>query len=144
MAVKVTTWTADTNILTGTGTISVKIPGTFVTADPTNAAFVGVQLTRMGIWLEGRAVGDKISSLVVKDTDGVFYPAGTVLTALHDVLVSSTNQGISLPIGGPLAVEFPKTNRSKIAAGLYLVFTFQKSAVGVDTAVVNLAWDDLT
>lgn len=156
MAAKTVNYSDTTGLLTGTATINAKIPGAFQTIDPTSPNFTGRQLLKMGAWFEGRAAGDKISSMIVKDIDGVIpvpyraaFSAYPIIAYLHDTTVDAANQGIALPPSGPFQIEFPTNNpRTKIASGLYIVFTFQKGIFGAliaaDTAVVNLAWDDLT
>lgn len=145
-AVKVSTYTVNTDVLTGTGTITIKIPGTFATTDSTAATFSGRQLVKIGLWLEGRAAGDMITAMSIKDIDGVVVAPGTVLGSLIDNTVASGNRGLALPPGNlPFQLDFPPGNaKAKLASGLYLVITFQKAIVGVDAAVVNLAWDDFT
>lgn len=145
MAAKITTWSANTDLFTGTATISIQVPGTFATIDPTQPNFSGRQLIKLGAWLENRAAGDRISSITIKDVDGVYAPAGTTLGTLHDMSVSSSNRGITLPPNTVFTLDLPPTNKkSYIPSGMYIIITFQKLTPGVDTAGINLAWDDLT
>lgn len=143
MGIKTTTWSASSNILTGVATIDILVPGDFVTTDTQDQLFSGRKLLQLSAWFEGRAAMDRISAMIVKDTDGVFFPAGTVLGALHDASVPAANQGLAFPPNKPFELTFPDTRKAYIASGLHIIFSGKKSILGVDTLTLNLAWDDL-
>lgn len=146
MAVKISTYIAQTDPTSGSVTINIKVPGSFQTSDFTNPSFSGRNLITLGTWLENRAAGDKITALQIADLDGVLVKAGTVITSILDSGVAAANQGLSLPPNGPFKIVFPtdQLKKTMIPSGLYLVATFQKATVSVDTAVINIAWDDFT
>lgn len=144
-AVKATTWTTTTDGNTGTGTLLIKVPGTFATTDSTAATFSGRQLIKVVAWLESRAAGDKITSMAIKDSDGVVLPAGTTVGYLHDGGADVSNRGITLLPTLPFTLDVPPGNKKAfIPSQFYIVITFQKATPAVDTAVVNIAWDDGT
>lgn len=149
MAIKVSTYSQASNITTGLATINVKVPGTFGGINPQALGFQGRRLVKMGIWFENRALGDAITTLQIKDIDGVYAPAGTVIAQIIDQTVALVNQGITIPPGGtPFQLDFPTdpTNPSYLKAivpsGFYLVASGTKGAPGIDTFALNVAWDD--
>lgn len=153
MSIKVSTYTDTTDLLTGNVTINIKVPGTFGGTDPSVTGFQGRRLKKIGLWLEGRGTGDKLTSLCIKDVDSIL-PApytGAVLNSLIDTTVPTNNKAITLPPGGqPFQLDFPTDPsdpawaKAIVPSGLYLVVKFQKGSIGVDTAVVNVAWDDFS
>ena len=150
--VKTATYTGNTDVNTGLLTLSVKVPGTFGSIDPTSSSWVGRQLLKMGLFFESRAAGDRITEMYVSDVDGVIpapyraaFPSYPILKNLEDGAAPADNQGITFPPGGgPFQIDFPNSGAAKLASGIYLVVTFKKASPSVDAATINIAWDDGT
>jgi hypothetical protein len=151
MAVKISTFTAQTDGATGLATIDIKIPGTFTTINIADASWSGRQLLRAGLWLESRAAGDKIIAAYVNDSGGKIpvqiqglFSSYPVLRNLHDDGADSANQGLVLPPNGPFQIDFPANAAARLASELHLIVVFKKATPSVDTAVINIAMDDGT
>lgn len=137
-----------------TMSIEIPIPGTFGGISPELSTFQGRRLVKLAIWLEGRAAGDKITALLIKDGNNVL-PApltGATIGNLIDTHadVEQENQAISLPPGRPFEIEFPANpsnpffKRAVIPAGLVIQVDITKAVAADDVGVVNLAYDDFT
>lgn len=132
-----------TTSILGTGSLSVKIPGTFAglaPADPTAVRY----LSKIAIWADSPADGDFISSIAIQDTDGVIpvparaafpnYPiiAGFLESGVADGGWLKTEGMTIEPLGGVL-----KT----LPSGLYITALFTSGGLSLGKIFrVNILW----
>lgn len=140
-----------TNVLTGIGTLNIKIPGTYTGITPIDS---GRNIIKSLIAFSSPSMGDKITSITVTDTDGimpaedqVFFPAYPTLGVYGDPSVIAANKVMFLAPSGPGWTDFipaalkpDGTPGVFIPSQMYINVVFQKSSIISDTAYVNLLW----
>lgn len=143
-------YTFQTGLLTGTATVSIQIPGTFVSLLRPQTGGGGRLFVSGTISMGSPAKGDYATGFKVVDNDGVIpsglrgnFPNYPVISDWSDPGVSAGNVGIDLETDKPTAIT-PMGNNNFCPSGLYLTGTVQKASVGVDTVYVDIQWDDLT
>jgi hypothetical protein len=134
----------------GTGTLTVKVPGTFVTLNPADPTFSGRRLALAALFFGSPSSGDSITALQVVDTDGKvpigqrgLFPNYPILQSLIDSGVAGGNQQVFIPTTKPVELV-ASGSRSSIASELYISIVFQKAVASADTAYANFVWDDGT
>ena len=140
--------TASVNVLSGVGTITVKVPGTFAGFYPSPGA-TGRLMILGELMLANQAAGDKITSFILNDTDGVIpqqaraqFPNYPELGSLIDETVDAANQSIYF-LKDPLVIE-PVRGQAFVPSGIYIKVSVQKAVIGGDTIYANITWDDLS
>jgi hypothetical protein len=137
----------------GISTISILVPGTFVSLNPSASGFSGREMLNMQAWFQSQASGDFLSALYANDTNGVI-PSGQRgpfsnypnIGSLFDSTVPLGSQQSFLPPGGrALSIPFTNSTNHTLASGIFLVAVLTKANLTLsDTAYLNLAWDDFT
>lgn len=132
-----------TALLTGIGSATLKIPGTFSIGAP------GRYLCDASIFFGNPSVGDKINKVQVIDVDGIMpsplraqFPQYPILGSWEDSAVDQNFQGFFLEPSGPTKI-IPSDRDNALPAGMYLSIEMQKASVGVYTAYINVVWTDL-
>lgn len=140
--------TVTTAAMTGEGTLSFQVPGTYAVVNPRSPDWVGRTILRWNVKFASSAIGDAITSITIEDTDGVLsapeqaqFPNYPILAALHDTDLSSSNQGIYLDPTAPSEFS-PEPGTGSIASQLYFIIAVKKSTNVADTAYFNVQWDD--
>lgn len=138
---------ATTALLSGAGTIQLKIPGTFSGLDHDLPGFSGRSIISGSLWFAAPAGGDRIVNITRQDLDGVIpveqraaFPDYPILNTWIDTQAASGNQGMYFE---PTITRLVPPDRTFIPSQIYLVVDVQKGSAGVDTVYVNLVWDDL-
>lgn len=141
-------YSVTTNILTGIGTLSIQIPGTYTGITPADS---GRTVVESLIAFSNPTMGDKITSITVTDTGGVmpagdqaFFPAYPTLGVYGDPGVAAGNKVMFLAPSGPGWSNFmPAGGPLFIPSQMYINITFQKASIVSDVAYVNLQWQNL-
>lgn len=149
MASKVVRASAQTNILTGLVTVTIKVPGTYQGINFKDPAFQGRIAQQLGFFFSSPDTGDVCTDLYVEDTDGKIavglrgqFPSYPKLNFIADDSMPSENQGFFIPSMVPFQIT-PPGGGKPIPSEMYVVAKFSKSSPILDTIYVNIVWDDL-
>jgi hypothetical protein len=135
-----------TNILTGIGSLSAKVPGTFAgfpPSDPANGRF----FSHAKFCADTPNVGDYVDDLSVEDTDGVVpVPARALFPRYPTIINFSSDTGVAtgskagyyLDALGCASIGVLVGGTQVIPSGLYLKATIH-GALG-STYRVNIVW----
>ncbi|HEY9659865.1 MAG TPA: hypothetical protein V6C65_15520 [Allocoleopsis sp.] len=139
-------YSVTTGALSGTATLNIKVPGTYTGI---TQADTGRTILRSLIAFSNPAMGDRITSISVTDTDGAmvsndrsFFPAYPILGVYGDPEVAAGNKVMFLAPSGPGWTDFVPASSSGIfiPAQMYINVSFQKASIVSDTVYVNLLW----
>ncbi len=155
MAVKSVKTTGTTDAITGLGTATLKIPGTFSGIDPSLPTFQGRLPLQLAVYFAVPLAGDTCTDLRVEDTDLLIeaaiglpatlaiFPLYPILRSTSDLAASSGNRGFYFPVQETFKIP-PELKYKMVPSGCYLVADFAKATTVADTVYINIMWDDLT
>lgn len=135
-----------TTILTGVGTLSLKVPGTFAgPADPTNVRY----LKHIDIYSDTVGTGDFVDGLQLSDDDGVIpaparaqfpdYPVIYNFSADTGVATGS-KAGFYFDKAGEVHIDTLDGTFQPVPSGLYLKATVNNAGLLSKTYRFNIIW----
>lgn len=135
---------------TGLIEVSIKVPGTFTTIDPTSSSWSGRMVLFSEIQLDNPKIKDHIVSITVEDTDGVVPAQLRSRFSEYPVLgrfIDTAATGYDLYYlnkTGYTRIDPPNLASAKLPSGVYVKLKVQKDPVPeiADTLTANIQWDD--
>lgn len=141
--------TLTTNLLTGQATASIKIPGTFSGAVPSDSTNTGRFLRSVSIWSASAVDGDAVTSIKLVDNDGVVplaaraaFPSYPVIIDLLDT-VTGADSKLLIPPAGITAEAFNTIGEVEsrfLPSGLYLEYEVTAGAPAIRLFRSNIRW----